>query len=211
MGRPTLDELTGMSALDINPNYDEREFRALLQPLIARQVASRTVVTTHRHDNGSTVDVECVFQSPEVFHDGERRSVVAFARDITDRLETERILQRIVDGEGRMEDLELIESLAGRMVGRVLCADRRFLNLRGPRRLLGYHDARGHPGSAWNRDLHDRVSRGNLHRLYFSPSVRICLNSRENGMSLDTAVTVDSSYQPKVPIVPLWKPAVSLG
>jgi NADH-quinone oxidoreductase subunit F len=34
----------------------------------------------------------------------------------------ERILQRIVDGEGRMEDLELIESLAGRMRGRVLCA-----------------------------------------------------------------------------------------
>jgi NADH-quinone oxidoreductase subunit F len=34
----------------------------------------------------------------------------------------ERILQRIVDGEGRMEDLELIESLAGRMKGRVLCA-----------------------------------------------------------------------------------------
>ncbi len=34
----------------------------------------------------------------------------------------ERILQRIVDGEGRMEDLELIDSLAGRMVGRVLCA-----------------------------------------------------------------------------------------
>lgn len=30
-------------------------------------------------------------------------------------------------------------------VGRALCADRRFLNLRGPRRLLGYHDARGHP------------------------------------------------------------------
>ncbi len=34
----------------------------------------------------------------------------------------ERILQRIVDGEGRMEDLELIESLAGRIGGRVLCA-----------------------------------------------------------------------------------------
>ena len=34
----------------------------------------------------------------------------------------ERILQRIVNGEGRMEDLELIDSLAGRMVGRVLCA-----------------------------------------------------------------------------------------
>jgi NADH-quinone oxidoreductase subunit F len=34
----------------------------------------------------------------------------------------ERILQRIVDGEGRIEDLDLIESLAGRMGGRVLCA-----------------------------------------------------------------------------------------
>jgi NADH-quinone oxidoreductase subunit F len=34
----------------------------------------------------------------------------------------ERILQRIVDGEGRMEDLELIEALGGRINGRVLCA-----------------------------------------------------------------------------------------
>jgi len=34
----------------------------------------------------------------------------------------ERILRRIVEGEGRMEDLELIESLAGRIAGRVLCA-----------------------------------------------------------------------------------------
>jgi NADH-quinone oxidoreductase subunit F len=34
----------------------------------------------------------------------------------------ERILQRIVDGQGRMEDLALIEALGGRMQGRVLCA-----------------------------------------------------------------------------------------
>jgi len=34
----------------------------------------------------------------------------------------ERILGRIVDGQGRMEDLELIESLSGRIQGRVLCA-----------------------------------------------------------------------------------------
>jgi NADH-quinone oxidoreductase subunit F len=34
----------------------------------------------------------------------------------------ERILARIVDGEGRMEDLELIESLGDRINGRVLCA-----------------------------------------------------------------------------------------
>ena len=34
----------------------------------------------------------------------------------------ERILQRIADGEGRMEDLELLESIFGRISGKVLCA-----------------------------------------------------------------------------------------
>jgi len=34
----------------------------------------------------------------------------------------EKILQRIVDGEGRMEDIELLESLFGRISGKVLCA-----------------------------------------------------------------------------------------
>ena len=34
----------------------------------------------------------------------------------------ERILQRMVDGDGRMEDLELLESLFGRISGKVLCA-----------------------------------------------------------------------------------------
>ncbi len=34
----------------------------------------------------------------------------------------DKILQRMVDGEGRMEDLELLESLFGRISGRVLCA-----------------------------------------------------------------------------------------
>ncbi|MDX6554385.1 MAG: NADH-quinone oxidoreductase subunit [Miltoncostaeaceae bacterium] len=34
----------------------------------------------------------------------------------------EKVLQRIVDGKGRMEDLELLESMFGRISGRVLCA-----------------------------------------------------------------------------------------
>ncbi|HWH14673.1 MAG TPA: NADH-quinone oxidoreductase subunit NuoF [Miltoncostaeaceae bacterium] len=34
----------------------------------------------------------------------------------------EKILQRIVDGEGRIEDIELLESLFGRISGKVLCA-----------------------------------------------------------------------------------------
>jgi NADH-quinone oxidoreductase subunit F len=34
----------------------------------------------------------------------------------------EKVLQRMVDGQGRIEDLELLESLFGRISGRVLCA-----------------------------------------------------------------------------------------
>ena len=34
----------------------------------------------------------------------------------------EKVLQRIVDGEGRMEDLDLLDSMFGRISGRVLCA-----------------------------------------------------------------------------------------
>jgi NADH-quinone oxidoreductase subunit F len=34
----------------------------------------------------------------------------------------ERILERIVDGDGRMDDLELLESIFGRISGKVLCA-----------------------------------------------------------------------------------------
>jgi NADH-quinone oxidoreductase subunit F len=34
----------------------------------------------------------------------------------------EKVLQRIVDGDGRMEDLDLLDSMFGRISGRVLCA-----------------------------------------------------------------------------------------
>jgi NADH-quinone oxidoreductase subunit F len=34
----------------------------------------------------------------------------------------EKVLQRIVDGDGRMEDIELLETLFGRISGKVLCA-----------------------------------------------------------------------------------------
>jgi signal transduction histidine kinase len=97
-----------MSILDINPNFDDTAFRTLLQPLLARRVPSLTVVTTHRRSDGTDVDVECVFQSPEVLRDGERRSVVLFARDITDRLEAERQLQAAEQELSVLEDRERI-------------------------------------------------------------------------------------------------------
>jgi PAS domain S-box-containing protein len=107
LGR-TVEELSTMTALDVNPNFDEAGFRALLQPLLARRTSSLTVTTTHRRKDGTDVDVECVLQSPEVLREGERRSVVAFARDITDRLEAERQLQEAEQELSVREDRERI-------------------------------------------------------------------------------------------------------
>jgi PAS domain S-box-containing protein len=107
LGR-SVDELSAMTALDINPNFDEAEFRALLQPLLARRLPSRTVTTTHRRGDGTEVAVECVFQCPEVLREGERRSVVAFARDITERIEAERLLQEAEQELSVREDRERI-------------------------------------------------------------------------------------------------------
>jgi PAS domain S-box-containing protein len=104
----SVPELTSMSLLDLNPNFDERAFRALLQPLIARRQPSLTLVTTHRRRDGTDLDVECVFQSPEVLREGERRSVVAFSRDITDRLEADRKLKEAEQVLTVLEDRERI-------------------------------------------------------------------------------------------------------
>jgi PAS domain S-box-containing protein len=102
------DELTSMSLLDLNPNFDEPELRALLQPLIARRQPSLTIVTSHRRRDDAEVDVECVFQSPEVLREGERRSIVAFSRDITDRLEADRKLKEAEQVLSVLEDRERI-------------------------------------------------------------------------------------------------------
>lgn len=106
--RRSTAELAGLSMLDVNPNYDEDQFRALLQPLLARRVPSLTVVTSHLRSDGTQVDVECVFQSPEVLRDGDRRSIVAFSRDISDRLEAERQLQAAEQELSVLEDRERI-------------------------------------------------------------------------------------------------------
>jgi PAS domain S-box-containing protein len=104
----STQELMAMSLLDLNPNFDEAAFRTLLQPVIARRQPSLTLVTSHRRRDGTDLDVECVFQSPEVLREGERRSVVAFSRDITDRLEADRKLKEAEQVLSILEDRERI-------------------------------------------------------------------------------------------------------
>jgi PAS domain S-box-containing protein len=106
--RRSVAELTTLSLLDLNPNFDDGELRTLLQPVLARRVPSITILTSHRRSDGSDVEVECMFQSPEVLRDGERRSIVVFCRDVSDRVAAERQLQAAEQELSVLEDRERI-------------------------------------------------------------------------------------------------------
>ncbi len=101
-------EMEGMSVLDLNPTMAEADYRALLQPLLAGRMSSRTIATRHRRKDGSELEVECVLQSSEVPHPDGHRRIVAFCRDVTVRLETERQLRAAEQELGVLEDRERI-------------------------------------------------------------------------------------------------------
>lgn len=104
----STDELLDMSPLDLNPTMGDRDFRALLQPLLSGQLPTRTVATRHRHRDGSEVEVECVLQCAPAHHHDDRRTIVAFCRDVTERLETERQLRATEQELHVLEDRERI-------------------------------------------------------------------------------------------------------
>jgi len=101
-------ELEAMSVLDLNPAMAEADYRALLQPLLAGRMSSRTIATRHRRKDGGELDVECVLQCSEVPHVDGSRLIVAFCRDVTERLETERQLRVVEQELGVLEDRERI-------------------------------------------------------------------------------------------------------
>ena len=104
----TPAELRTMTPLDINPTMTEEDFRALIQPLLAGSLQSRTVASRHRHRDGTDLDVECVFQCSPVSRDDGRRTIVVFCRDVTERMATERQLQAAERELHVLEDRERI-------------------------------------------------------------------------------------------------------
>ncbi len=81
-------ELLTMGPVDIKPEIDEQQFRAMLLPLLNDEVDSLTFETVHQHKSGKQVPVEFFLQYfPE--HDSPGQ-FIAIVRDIAER-------KRIVD------------------------------------------------------------------------------------------------------------------
>ena len=93
----TREEFLRMTPLDVKPLYDERSYRALLNPLLSGELTSRTVNTLHRHKDGRLIPVEVSIQYVPL--DGGDARLVSIARDVTQRVEAEARLHRLARSE----------------------------------------------------------------------------------------------------------------
>ncbi|MCP3139615.1 hybrid sensor histidine kinase/response regulator [Pyxidicoccus xibeiensis] len=86
-----VDELVGLSVLEVESAFDEAGFRKLLAPLVSGTLPSQTYSTTHRRRDGTEVPVEVVLQF--VSADEGPGRFISVARDITERQRAETALR----------------------------------------------------------------------------------------------------------------------
>jgi len=124
------EELENMHAFDIKPKYSEKQFRAMVSPMLEGKLTSTTFETIHRHKNGSTIPVEVFLQyiNPR----GEIPRFVAIVRDITERKHTE---QKLTETSGVMN--ALLDSANFSIISTDLDGIIQTFN-EGAERMLGY-------------------------------------------------------------------------
>jgi PAS domain S-box-containing protein len=87
-------ELFTMTPLDLQPEFTERSFREMLQPLRDGRMASYVFEAVHRHKDSHDVAMEVSLQL--VREDGQEGRFVAVVRDITERKQlAEREVSRV--------------------------------------------------------------------------------------------------------------------
>ena len=110
LGRPVTDWMIGM---------DRGRLLVLVGPLVLGTVDTRTVVMAYRRADGSTVPMEILLQVAEL--ESGNTGVVAVARDIRDRIESQARLQRLAEAEhARAAELNAVIRAMGD--GVVVCA-----------------------------------------------------------------------------------------
>ena len=82
-------ELLTMTPLHATPEFDEAQFRSLLEPVLEEEVPSLRFTTLLRRRSGVDVPVEVVLESPEPTSSDQPRQVIAIVRDITERKRAE--------------------------------------------------------------------------------------------------------------------------
>ncbi|MCG6970709.1 MAG: PAS domain S-box protein [Gammaproteobacteria bacterium] len=106
-------ELLSMTPVDIKPEIDEAQFRAMVQPLLRGEQKALTFETLHRHKDGHDIPVEIVLQySPQV----QPPRFIAVVRDVSERKQAElALLDSNMQLEQRSHMLEIVNTLAQRL------------------------------------------------------------------------------------------------
>ena len=103
-------ELFAMTPVDIKPEFDEQQFRKMIDPLMQSRQDSLTFTTVHRRKDGTTLPVEVFLQyvrqesGPDVF--------VAIVHDISNRLAEEKEKEQLQARLLHTQKLESVGQLA---------------------------------------------------------------------------------------------------
>jgi len=103
-------ELLTMGPLDLKPDLNEKQYRALLDPLIQGQEKTITYTTNHLTKTGGLVPVEILQQYVEL-SDGKSR-FISIVRDISTRLDEERVKEKLQSQLLHAQKLESVGQLA---------------------------------------------------------------------------------------------------
>lgn len=89
----TKAELLQMTPLDIKPDFTEKRFRAMLQPLLNGHAPSLTFEAVHKHKDGHKIPVEIFLQV--VQQEDQKLICVALVRDISERKQAEEEIHQL--------------------------------------------------------------------------------------------------------------------
>jgi PAS domain S-box-containing protein len=131
-------DILDLDATAIAVDLDEPQLRALIEPLLAGRLESRTVTLSLRHRSGSLLPVEVLLQYIEL--PSETGRIVAIARDISDRVEAQARLQRLAEAEhARAAELNAVIRAMGE--GLVVCDAEGRITLANPAAQALFADA----------------------------------------------------------------------
>ncbi len=99
------EELLRMTPVDIKPNFNEQQFRALIVPLASGEVQSHTFTAVHRRKTGENMPVEINLQC--VGTGTAQARFIAIVRDITER---EQVQQELLAAKDLAESSALAKS-----------------------------------------------------------------------------------------------------
>lgn len=88
----SMEELLGMTPLDLELEFDKADFRHMLAPLVRAEVRTIRFSTTHRRKDGSDIPVEVILQ--HLASANEPSMLVAIVRNISERKRVELALQQ---------------------------------------------------------------------------------------------------------------------